>query len=97
MNKINVYGGLWDGDDHKRIAESKGIDATVVYSQFFSRAKLKNDMKETQRLSTGSSHYYVFNTKVKALSNPKVRKGYRCCNGRRNKERIRICSRIHQY
>ena len=31
-------------------------------------------MKETQRLSTGSSHYYVFNTKVKALSNPKVRK-----------------------
>ena len=74
MNKINVYGGLWDGDDHKRIAESKGIDATVVYSQFFSRTKLKNDMKETQRLSTGSSHYYVFNTKVKVLSNPKVRK-----------------------
>ena len=74
MNKINVYGGLWDGDDHKRIAESKGIDATVVYSQFFSRAKLKNDMKETQRLSTSSSHYYVFNTKVNVLSNPKVRK-----------------------
>ena len=74
MNKINIYGGLWDGNDYKRIAESKGIDATVVYSQFFSRAKLKNDMKETQRLSAGSSYYYVFNTKVKALSNPKVRK-----------------------
>ena len=40
MNKINVYGGLWDGDDYKRIAESKGIDATAVYSQFFSRTKL---------------------------------------------------------
>ena len=74
MNKINIYGGLWDGNDYKRIAESKGIDATVVYSQFFSRTKLKNDMKETQRLSAGSYYYYVFNTKVKALSNPKVRK-----------------------
>jgi len=62
LQNLMLLSGSKDFED--RLLQLKNTYTTEKEQSFIYEFFL-NDMKETQRLSAGSSYYYVFNTKVK--------------------------------